>query len=77
MADTAIPCTYFGQPGKDNTAWVLQIARGRADELGIRSIVVATTTGQTGVRAAEVFTAFFDTRVEVLCKPGFYASKSR
>jgi hypothetical protein len=36
----------------------LQIAKTRAEQLGIRSIVVATTTGQTGVRASEVFKGY-------------------
>lgn len=55
MDNNTIPCTYFGVPGASNTEQVFQIARARADELGIRSIVVATTTGRTGVRATEVF----------------------
>ena len=46
---------YFDKPGTDNTEEVLRIARIRAEELGIKSIVVATTVGNTGVRATEVF----------------------
>jgi hypothetical protein len=55
MEDTTIESTYFSGPGKDNTERVLQIAKARAEELGIQSILVATTRGQTGVRASEVF----------------------
>ena len=55
MDSRTIPCTYFGVPGARNTEQVFQIAKARADQLGIRSIVVATTTGRTGVRATEVF----------------------
>jgi hypothetical protein len=55
MEDTTIKSTYFSRPGKDNTERVLQIAKARAEELGIQSIVVATTRGQTGLRASEVF----------------------
>src|SRR3972149_5138465 len=47
--------TYFGKPGKDNTEAVLGIARRRAEELGIRTILVATTEGTTGARAAAFF----------------------
>jgi len=58
MDDSTIHCTYFHRPGKDNTARVLQIAKKRAEELSIRSIVVATTSGQTGVRATEAFKGY-------------------
>ncbi len=46
---------YFSKPGPENTDEVLQIAKLRAEELGIKNILVATTTGNTGVRATEVF----------------------
>jgi hypothetical protein len=58
MGETTIHCTCFHQPGKDNLERVLQIAKERAEQLGIKSIVVATTTGQTGVRASEVFQGY-------------------
>jgi hypothetical protein len=46
---------YFDKAGEDNTEEVLRIARKLADELGIKTIVVATTSGNTGVRGTEVF----------------------
>jgi len=46
---------YFAKPGTENTEEVLRIAKIRADELGIKNIVVATTVGNTAVRATEVF----------------------
>jgi len=46
---------YFDKPGTDNTEETLRIARERADELGIDTIVVATTVGDTAARASEVF----------------------
>ena len=46
---------YFDKPGKDNTEETLSIASKRAEELGISTIIVATTVGDTGVRASEVF----------------------
>ena len=46
---------YFENAGKENTAAVLSIAKQRAEELGIKTIVVATTGGDTAVKAVEVF----------------------
>ena len=45
---------YFDKPGADNTEDVLRIARKRAKELGIRTVVVATTVGDTAVRTTQV-----------------------
>jgi len=47
--------TYFENAGKENTAEVLRIVKQRAEELGIKTIVVASTAGDTAVRATEVF----------------------
>ncbi|MBC7263532.1 MAG: hypothetical protein H5T64_04140 [Chloroflexi bacterium] len=58
MSDITVPGTYFAKPGRGNTDAVLQIAKRRADELGIRSILVASTFGDTGVAAAELFTGY-------------------
>jgi len=44
---------YFENPGSENTDEVLNIARRRAEELGIKTIVVATTGGDTAVKAME------------------------
>ncbi|MEM2050656.1 MAG: pyruvate kinase alpha/beta domain-containing protein [Thermoproteota archaeon] len=49
---------YFGTPGRSNTEAVLASAKKRAEELGIKSIVVASTTGETGVKASQVFKGF-------------------
>ena len=46
---------YFESEGPQNTDETLRIAREYADKHGIRDIVVASTTGQTGVKAAELF----------------------
>lgn len=46
---------YFETPGRDNTEAVLGIARQRAEERGIKTILVASTRGDTAVRAMEVF----------------------
>lgn len=49
---------YFDKPGEENTDMVLEAARKRADELGIRDIVVASTRGGTGVKAVEFFNRY-------------------
>ena len=46
---------YFESKGSENTAEALRIARARAQELGIRQVVVASTHGRTALKAAEVF----------------------
>jgi hypothetical protein len=55
MDDVTTTCTYFAGAGSDNTARTLEIAKARADQLGIRSVVVASTSGATGRQAAELF----------------------
>lgn len=47
--------TYFDQPGKENTDETLRLAKLRAEELGIKTILVASTTGYTALRAIELF----------------------
>jgi len=46
---------YFDNPGKENTDETLRIAKQRANELGVKTIVVASTGGDTAVKAADVF----------------------
>ncbi|MFC1983763.1 pyruvate kinase alpha/beta domain-containing protein [Chloroflexota bacterium] len=47
--------TYFENPGIENTEEALRITRQRAEELGIKTIVVASTVGGTAVKAMDVF----------------------
>ena len=49
---------YFSEPGKANSREALKLAKRRADELGIRDVVVASYTGETGAQAAEVFKGY-------------------
>ncbi len=49
---------YFNSPGCENTDDTLKLAKARAEELGIKTIVVATTTGDTGVKAVEEFKGY-------------------
>jgi len=46
---------YFEEPGKGNTGETLRLAKERAEELGIKSIVVASSSGETGAEASRVF----------------------
>lgn len=46
---------YFEQGGSQHTETTLNIARKRANELGIRDIVVASYTGETGAKATQFF----------------------
>jgi len=49
---------YFDAPGPQNTDDVIRLAKERAVALGIKDVVVASTTGETGVKASEVFEGF-------------------
>ena len=42
---------YFEKPGRENTEKVLRIVKQRADNLGIKTVVIASTTGDTAVKA--------------------------
>ncbi|MCU0606182.1 MAG: hypothetical protein MUF78_01855 [Candidatus Edwardsbacteria bacterium] len=46
---------HFDHPGPGNTAEVMRLAQARAAELGIKQILVATTSGATAALAAEAF----------------------
>ncbi len=52
------PTTYFEATGETNTDKTLEVAKKRAQELGIKDIVVASTRGGTGVKAVEVFEGY-------------------
>ena len=49
---------YFSEPGEANTDETLKLAKERANELGIKDIVVATTRGGVGAKAVEVFKGY-------------------
>ncbi len=49
--DIVVGCLSFGKPGPANTERTLEAAARRAVELGVRNVLVATTTGETAVRA--------------------------
>ena len=58
MVATQKGITYFDGPGPENTEETLKSARERADELGVKQVVLASTRGDTAVRAAEIFRGF-------------------
>jgi hypothetical protein len=50
---------YYDKPGGDeNTDTTLALAQQRAEELGIKTIVVASTVGKTAVKAMDVFKGY-------------------
>ena len=49
---------YFESTGEVNTDETMKIAKERADELGIRDVVVASTRGGTGVKAVDLFKGY-------------------
>ena len=50
--------TYFVRTGKENTDDTLNLAKKRADELGIKTILCATTVGETAAQAAKLFKGY-------------------
>lgn len=54
-SETTVPCVYFKEPGEINTRRTLEITAKRADELNIKNIAVASTSGKTGLMAVPFF----------------------
>jgi len=46
---------YFDKMGKGNTHHVLKLARERFEELGLRHVIIATSYGDTPVKALDYF----------------------
>lgn len=46
---------YFETAGEENTDKVLKVAKARALERDVKHVVVSSTQGETGVKAAQVF----------------------
>ena len=45
---------YFDKPGRGNTDEVLRLVKNRAEDLDIKTIIVASNAGSTALKAAEV-----------------------
>jgi uncharacterized protein len=56
--DIECKTTYFEQQGIKNTDATLRLAKERAEQLGIRNVVIASYSGLTGVKASELFKGF-------------------
>ncbi len=55
MAETIGQTVYHATPGEHNTSRTLEVARARADKLHVRTVLVATTHGESGLQAARMF----------------------
>jgi hypothetical protein len=53
MQEITSETVYFAQPGPANTDRTLALVKERAEALGIETVLVATTSGATGLQAAE------------------------
>lgn len=49
---------YFPEAGSANTENTLEVAKKRAEQLGIKTIVLASTSGETGLKALKLFTDY-------------------
>lgn len=58
---------YFEKQGAENTEKTLELAYRRGAELGLDEVVVASTKGDTGYKALEVFKGFNITVVTYHC----------
>jgi hypothetical protein len=50
-----IQSVYFIESGSVNTEKTIEVAKKRAEELGIKTIVIASTSGETGLKAVKAF----------------------
>ena len=55
MVNTVLETVIFEKAGSQNTVETMRLALKRSEELAIDDIVVASTTGSTGVKASEIF----------------------
>ena len=62
---------YFEEAGSKNTDETLRLAHERAVELGIRDVVVASSHGETALKAAKIFDAEKTNIVAVTLSEGF------
>ncbi|NLT73686.1 MAG: hypothetical protein GXX94_05750 [Chloroflexi bacterium] len=57
VPEQCVSCSYYDQAGPENTERTLALAGARASQLGIGFIVVASTTGETGLKAVNRLSA--------------------
>ncbi|MGD8968022.1 MAG: pyruvate kinase alpha/beta domain-containing protein [Anaerolineae bacterium] len=58
MSEVVVETVYFERPGPQNTTRTLETAKRRADQLGLDTVLVASTSGKTGAEAAELFQGY-------------------
>lgn len=75
MKDITTKIIYFNKEGKINTDKTIKASLKRAKELGIKQIVVASTTGDTGRKIAEAFKGY--TTVTVTHSAGFHSPNNQ
>jgi hypothetical protein len=51
----SVPCLYFDEAGDQNTEATLKRAAIRAEELKIKKIIIASATGETALKALDIF----------------------
>lgn len=58
MGNVERTIAYLDSPGEENTGSVLRLVKKRAEELGIKDILIASTRGVSGVKASEALKGF-------------------
>jgi len=56
---------YFENTGIENTEATLQIVRQRARELGIKNIVIASTTGNSAIKAIDILEDYSKEAIQI------------
>lgn len=56
-SDVSVPCVYHRQAGKENTQKTLEVTNQRAKELNIKTVLVASTSGETGLLATRLISS--------------------
>lgn len=69
--DSIQEITYFRYCGEKNTTKVLELAKKRAEQLGISKIVIASETGRSAIKALDYFT---DSNYQLIIVTHFPAS---
>jgi len=55
VSEVTVETVHFESPGPENTMRTLEVVERRADELDVDTILVASTRGWTGAKAAQLF----------------------
>lgn len=77
MSERSVSCTYYDQTGAENTERTLELVALRAAQLGTQHIVVASTTGETGLRAVRNLSAPGREVIVVTHSAGFAAPNTQ